>query len=75
MNWIGSVSEYHRARDVLYNKTIFLNKNGLNDMVSGFDTIFNSFVNFTDEISSIKLMPINIIVKILKKKTFSVLEC
>lgn len=60
MNWIGSENEYHRVRDILYNKTVFLNKNELNAMVTGFDTIFNSFVNFTDEISSIKLMPINI---------------
>lgn len=67
MNWIGSVIEYHRFRDVLYNKTVFLNKNGLNDMVSGFDTIFNSFVNFTDEISSIKLMPINILGEVFGK--------
>ena len=60
MDWIGSATEYNRIRNVLYNNTVFLNKVGLNSMVSGFDTIFNSFINFTDEISSIKLMPINI---------------
>lgn len=60
MSWIGSYNEYNKIRSVLYNNTVFLTKTQLNYMVSKFDTIFNSFINFTDEIASIKLMPISI---------------
>ena len=57
--WISNInrfgSEYTETR---YCDVAGLTKSGLNDMVNGFDTIFNNLTNFTDEIASIYLMPV-----------------
>lgn len=54
------IANQRRIYDTIteYNGTAFLSANSLDDMVENFDSIFDEYTNFTDEISSLFYIPI-----------------
>lgn len=61
MNWTNNNFQHFAVRDTQYNKSVCLNRTNLDKITSKFDNIFDVFVNFTDEISSIQLYPFKIL--------------
>ena len=57
MNWINTKVSRFEMRDTDYNRSVCMTQRSVNNMISRFDTIFDSFVNFTNEIASLTLYP------------------
>lgn len=61
MSWINdSLSLLNYERDTDYNRIVGISKTSIDNFLDSFDTIFNNFVNFTDEISSLRMYPFEI---------------
>ena len=61
MSWINNsllLLNYQRGND--YNRSVGISVLNIAQMLNDFDGIFNNFVNFTDEISSLRMYPFEI---------------
>lgn len=60
MSWIENYSKHLVTRDTLYNRSLAMNKINVTNMIENFDSLWNNFTNFTDEIASLQLYPFTI---------------
>lgn len=63
MGWIRNIYAILDGRRTQYNNSVVLTGTDINTMMGGFDSFFNSILNFTEEIASIQLYPYIIPVK------------
>lgn len=60
MSWINNVVNRYRLRNLSYNSSVCMSRKNIEEMMRGFDTFFDDFTNFTDEIASLQLYPFKI---------------
>lgn len=57
MSWINDSVNRYRLRDTDYNRSVCMTRQNLDNMMRGFDTIFNNISNFTSELTSVQVYP------------------
>lgn len=60
MSWLNNLTDRFIARKSRYNNSVCMDKVNLELMVAEFDNIFDTIINFTDEIASLQIYPIKI---------------
>lgn len=60
MSWINNIVTRYRLRNTDYNTSVCMSKPNIERMMIGFDSLFKTFINFTDEIASLQLYPFKI---------------
>lgn len=60
-NWIVNNFQQHKLRETKYNNSVCLNAENLDNIMFGFDTFFDTLLNFTDTIASIQVYPFDIL--------------
>lgn len=57
MSFITSPYTLTQLRNTNYNRSVLLTEDSLEDMMNGFDGIFDNILNFTEQISSLQVYP------------------
>lgn len=59
--WISHTSDKYGLRDTLFNRSVAIMPQSLDEMATGFDELFSNITSYLDEIASVKLYPFPVV--------------